>query len=129
MRKLLHALVAVLFAALALAGCGARPDFYTYMCVSEQDEHSFSMRYETCNGTKEYELRVPRDGTLAVRVEIETDGGALSVTIARDGCEPVYTGNEIPTGSFTVYLKEAGTYTVQIRAKNHAGGFSFDWGE
>ncbi|MGM9681945.1 MAG: hypothetical protein ACI3XR_10640 [Eubacteriales bacterium] len=87
------------------------------------------MSYEKFDGTKEYSIRVKDGETLAVKVSIVTEGGSLALTIAQNGDQPAYRGKDLPTTDFTVYLKEAGTYTVTLTADEHSGSYSLDWGD
>ena len=119
-------IIAVLF---CFVGCDTSSNYYTYKSIENQNGHSFNMRYEKFDGTREYKIKVSEGEELAVKVDVKTSGGSLSVSIAKKGQEPVYTGNSVPTGSFTVYLKEAGTYIVSLTAAEHVGSYSFDWGE
>ncbi|MGM9640880.1 MAG: hypothetical protein ACI3V3_05890 [Faecousia sp.] len=111
------------------SGCRSKSACFTYRSIENQNDHSFSMRYETFDGTKEYTIRVHDGQTLAVKVEIVTESGSLALTIAQKGEEPAYMGNDLQTTGFTVYLKEAGTYRVTLTADEHSGSYSFDWGE
>lgn len=53
--------------------------------------------------------------------------GSLSITIGKNGDTPVYTGNDVESSTFTVYLREAGDYKVVITANKHKGSYSLDW--
>lgn len=117
----------LLLTALLLTGC-VSGSYVTKRSVANQNSHSFSMRYNYFNGTKVYTINA-KEENLAVKVDIQSDSGDLAITIAKDGEAPAYTGNQIPTSSFTVYLKEPGKYTVTVTAQKHCGSFSLDWGK
>lgn len=40
---------------------------------------------------------------------------------------PVYTGNDIESSTFTVYLRESGDYNIIIDANDHEGRYSLEW--
>lgn len=121
MKRILITLLALL---MLLSGCTG--SYTTKMSVENRNSHSFSMRYDYFNGTKVYTIDA-KEEHLAVKVDIVSDSGELAVTIAKGGETPAYTGNQIPTSSFTVYLSDPGKYTVTITAQKHAGSYSFDW--
>ena len=64
---------------------------------------------------------------VAELISILNQNGSLSLTIGKSGNTPVYTGNDIESSSFTVYLRESGDYSVIIDANNHEGSYSLDW--
>lgn len=108
-----------------LTGCTCS-SYTTVMSVESRNSHSFSMEYSKFDGTKVYTISADAERT-AVDVEIVTDSGDLAITIAKEGQEPVYTGNHLPTTDFTVYLTEAGAYIVTLSAKEHRGSVAFSW--
>ena len=63
-----------------------------------------------------------------MQVEITTESGTLGLTIQKDGQDTVYEGNHLETGTFTVYLRESGTYRVNFLANEHKGSYRFSWG-
>lgn len=121
MKRFFVTLLALL---MLLSGCTG--SFVTKSSKENQNSHSFSMRYSYFNGTKVYTIDA-KEEKLAVKVDIVSDSGDLAITIAKDGEAPAYTGNQIPTSSFTVYLAEPGRYTVTVTANAHTGSYSFDW--
>ena len=69
-----------------------------------------------------------RERSTRCRWEITTESGTLGLTIQKDGQDTVYEGNHLETGTFTVYLRESGTYRVNFLANEHKGSYRFSWG-
>ncbi len=89
-----------------------------------------SMVYDKFTGSRQTHIEVAENQPVTVVVEIVTDKGSLEATIVRDAGNDVrYEGHQIPTSSFTVGLNDPGRYTLNIKAVNHAGSFSFKWGK
>lgn len=83
--------------------------------------------YKKLNAKKNYEIAVGEGERVAVEIEIVSKGGSLALTIGRVGFPADYSGNNLETGSFTVYLNEAGTYDMIFLAKDHAGSFKAEY--
>lgn len=109
-------------------GIGSAQSYFLKNCVHEQKNDTVSARYELFRGNRVYTIRVPEGKEYAVQVEITTESGTLGLTIQKDGQDPVYEGNHLETGTFTVYLRESGTYRVNFRANEHKGSYRFSWG-
>lgn len=89
-----------------------------------------SMVYDKFTGSRQTHIEVAENQPVTVVVEIVTDKGSLEATIVRDADNDIrYEGHQIPTSSFTVGLNDPGRYTLNIKAVNHAGSFSFKWGK
>ena len=111
-----------------LAGCSQpQGGVLAVNCVSQQNSTSFSARYDLLSGEKKYEIRVNPGETLALRLNVTTEEGSLAASVSLPGQEPAYTGNALGNTSFTVYLRESGTYTVRLTAEKHRGSYSFAW--
>jgi len=95
--------------------------------VSSQTSTSISSEHKLLDGREEYTIHVSDGEELAVLISILNQNGSLSLTIGQSGSTPVYTGNDIESSSFTVYLRESGDYSVVIDANNHEGSYSLDW--
>ncbi len=118
-------LTATFFAFLVLA--------FTFGCASsvgvketnyKKDGKSVIMvSYKKLNAKKNYEIAVGEGERVAVEIEIVSESGSLALSIGRVGYLADYGGNNLETGSFTVYLNEAGTYDMIFSAKDHAGSF------
>ena len=79
--------------------------------------------YKKLNDKKSYTITVGEGERVAVEIEIVSESGSLALSIGRVGFPLDYSGNNLETGSFTVYLNEAGTYDMVFLAKDHAGSF------
>ena len=89
-----------------------------------------SMVYDKFTGSRQTHIEVMENQPVTVVIDIITDKGSLEATIVRDADNDIrYEGHQIPTSSFTVGLDDPGRYTLNIKAVNHAGSFSFSWGK
>jgi len=95
--------------------------------INKRDETSFYSSYDSFKGIREYHIKA--DDELAVNVEVKTTKGSLKIVIYLDIENPIYEGTIKEDTSFTVYLKQAGNYTVKIETVKHVGSYSFDWSE
>ena len=119
------------FLVLTLFGCGRGNGNYNQVTavgrVSSQTGTGISSTHKLLDGREQYTIHVPNGEELAVRVSILNQNGSVFLTIGKKDNEPVYTGNDIESGTFTVYLRESGDYSVIIDANNHEGSYSLDW--
>lgn len=130
-RKYYTTVLAVCMLALAVSGCGYGNGNYHQLTavdrVLTQDNTGISSKHERLDGTEEYTIHVPDGKTYAVLINILNQEGSLSITIGKNGDTPVYTGNDVESSTFTVYLRETGDYKVVITANKHKGSYSLDW--
>lgn len=128
-----HSVIALVMCllALALSGCSRGNGNYNQVTavdrVSSQTSTSISSEHKLLDGKEQYTIHVSDGEELAVQISILNQNGSLSLTIGKSGSTPVYTGNDIESSSFTVYLRESGDYSVIIDANNHEGSYSLDW--
>ncbi len=95
--------------------------------VESSKTGSFSVQYKLFSGEKSLKITAEDNLPLAVKVSVTSQSGNIYMTIFKTGSQPVYTGNGIPSGNFTVYINEEGEYTVLVKTDNHQGGFSLKW--
>ena len=116
---------------LTLFGCGRGNGNYNQVTavgrVSSQTGTGISSKHKLFDGREQYTIHVPDGEELAVRVSILNQNGSVSLTIGKKDNEPVYTGKHMESGTFTVYLRESGDYSVIIDANDHEGSYSLDW--
>ena len=93
----------------------------------KDDKSVVTVSYMKLNARKRYSVVVGDGEKVAVEIEIVSKGGSLALTIGRVGFPADYSGNNLETGSFTVYLKEAGTYDMVFLAKDHEGSFKAEY--
>ena len=128
-----HRVIALVmcFLVLTLSGCSRGNGNYNQVTavdrVSSQTSTSISSEHKLLDGREQYTIHVSDGEELAVLISILNQNGSLSLTIGKSGSTPVYTGNDIESSSFTVYLRESGDYSVIIDANNHEGSYSLDW--
>ena len=119
------------FLVLTLFGCGRGNGNYNQVTavgrVSSQTGTGISSKHKLLDGREQYTIHVPDGEELAVRVSILNQNGFVSLTIWKKDNEPVYAGNDMESGTFTVYLRESGDYSVIIDANDHEGSYSLDW--
>lgn len=117
---------------LTLFGCGRGNGNHNKVTavgrVSSQTGTGVSSEHKLLDGREQYTIHVPDGEEYAVRVSILNKNGSLSLTIGKKDNEPVYTGNDIESGTFIVYLRDGGDYSVTIDAKSHEGSYSLNWG-
>ena len=116
---------------LTLFGCGRGNGNYNQVTavgrVSSKTGTRISSKHKLLDGREQYTIHVPDGEELAVRVSILNQNGSLSLTIGKRDSTPVYTGNDMESRTFTVYLRESGDYSVIIDANDHEGSYSLDW--
>ena len=128
-----HRVIALVmcFLVLTLSGCSRGNGNYNQVTavdrVSSQTSTSISSEHKLLDGREQYTIHVSDGEELAVLISILNQNGSLSLTIGKSGSTPVYTGNDIESSTFTVYLRESGDYSVIIDANNHEGSYSLDW--
>lgn len=123
--------LAMCLVVLTLFGCGRGNGNYNQVTavgrISSQTGTGVSSKHKLLDGREQYTIHVSDGEELAVRVSILNQNGSLSLTIGKRDSTPVYTGNDMESGTFTVYLRESGDYSVIIDANNHEGSYSLDW--
>lgn len=133
MRKIMRKIISIgmfVILVISLAGCTKG----SYKMISGEVNNTstqMAMNYKQFTGHNETEIKVKDGEEVKVSVKIVTDGGNLDAYIAKDNnsSNSVYKGNDIKTSSFTVTLKEAGTYTLRVDGDKHSGSYSFNWGQ
>ncbi len=126
-RKSLFAFLTAAAVLLALTGCSKSSGVTIGSYGSHSSKRAY-LTYEEFSGVKEYRLKTDSDSQ-NIKVCIETVSGSLNVSIeTKDGekSDPVYTGTDVASSSFTVTVPEAGTYIVRLEAKHHKGSYSFE---
>ncbi len=112
--------------------CGCSPGSGTTTDIHEtSNPTSMSMSYDQFTGNRQAELVVKEDRPVVVTAVITTRSGRLDARIvpANKDTDNPYEGHNLPTSIFTVRLTEPGNYTIRADAKDHAGSFSFSWGD
>ncbi len=126
MRKRLFASVAVLLLGLVLAGCTTGS--FNAMNYNENNGGEYwEADYELFNGYRQREITLSGDGEHAFTVDVESSAGKLALTITNSDGATLYTGNDLPTSSFTVQAFTPGKYTIRLEAENHCGSYSVKW--
>lgn len=127
-KKVLSGILCLLLAVGAFAGCETG-GYVVRSCKENANADGFSAEYGYFNGKREYKVKVEEGETLIVTVELKTEEGSLALTVGQEGKEPVYTGNtgsDLPA-SFTVNIKDSGTYIIRFDAKAHKGSYQVSY--
>lgn len=124
MKKCLILLVTIIMTA-SVMGCAATMN-YTIGSVGNATATEKSMTYEEFQGKKEYKIKIGSEGA-TILVNIVSESGTLAASIINDADETdiPYDGKELQTGSFSVNIKEEGTYCITLTANHHKGSYSF----
>ena len=121
------------FLVLSFFGCGRGNGNYNQVTavgrVSSQTGTGISSKHKLLDGREQYTIHVSDGEELAVRVSVLNQNGSLSLTIEKRGHAAVYTGKDMESSTFIVYLRESGDYSVIIDADNHEGSYSLDWSD
>jgi hypothetical protein len=107
-----------------LTGCGGSGEKLVNEQISDADDR-MEMSYDLFNGTRKSTVQL-ESGT-AVRVEISTNAGEISLKITDSSGKTAYTGNKMPSSVFLVGITKTDAYTIEITAKSHVGGYSVSW--
>ena len=100
---------------LLLAACG-QPDYNGSRLGNDRELH---MTYTAFNTTDGQTLSLEAGETL--QIQVVSDAGCLSMTIQKEGDDPIYQGTNLPTQTFTVAAEEAGDYTVTLTGETAKG--------
>lgn len=105
---------------LCLAACKNQPKFNGSRTGNDSQ---LIMEYSAFNTTDSQKLDLQQGDTLAAA--IVSNSGSLSVTIQKEGEEPIYQRESIPTGEFSIEIPEDGFYVISVVGENAAGSLSF----
>lgn len=113
-------------ALLSLVGCYTSSGSYvTRMCVTTQNDHSFSMSYDYFKGHKSFVYNIKAN--TEIDVNFKTESGKLECFVKLKDGDYVYRGNEIETSSFKIVVPKDGRYEFRFDAVDHKGSFSCSW--
>lgn len=118
-RKVTVLLLALLMSALLLTSCASQTRV-SFNIVKVASNDKFNLDFGRLNDIYTSTLIVPEGKE--IMADIQCDGGRIDVTITPEDGEPIYTGKQLPTSSFSIVPKTAGTYIVTISGEN-AGGY------
>lgn len=111
-------LLGLLVLALLLTGCTQQPQVPFDGVIATSDV-VFNLDFKALNTTYTSTLIVPEDKE--IMADIQCGSGHIDVTITPEDGEPIYTGKQLPTSSFSIVPKAAGKYTVTISGENASG--------
>ncbi len=118
---------ALILIVICLGGCASFGSSAVLVMDEDSGDDYWKASYVKFNGYKERYISVSGEGEHTFSVEIVTDSGELGLTIEDGEGEECYTGNELPSTSFTVGVDSPGKYTLRVDADDHTGSFNVKW--
>lgn len=86
------------------------------------NESQLIMEYKVLNKTESQKLKLA-EGDI-VYFEVVNQSGSISISLKKEGDEPVFEGKNISTSTFQVGVEESGIYTVSVTGRNAKGSIS-----
>lgn len=80
---------------------------------------SYTLMFNHKNQTDSHFMSLSEGDALSV--DFAVNKGRADLTIGIDGKEPIYIGNDLESGAFTLYIPAAGQYRIPARATYAAG--------
>lgn len=117
----------IVFVILLVSGCSSVGSYSFIKSHENSDDNYWNVSYEKFNGYKQREITLAGEGEHTFTIEIETNSGALSLSIKDAEGTSFYNGNEMPSSSFLVIVDKEGKYVIRLDADNHAGSFDIKW--
>ena len=111
-------LLPLLMAALLLTSCASQMKV-SVKVTKVTSSTVFNLDFGLLNDTYTSTLIVPEDRE--IMAEINCEQGRIDMTITPEGGEPIYTGKQLPSSTFSIVPKTAGKYTVTISGENASG--------
>ena len=109
-----------------ICACGVNDDV-KFNGSKTRNENQFDMAFDVLNTTYTHKMIMEEGESIAV--SIEKEAGEITVLIQQDSQEPIYRGDDVQSGAFTVAINEAGTYTLSVTGKKARGRVSFSRSE
>ena len=92
-----------------------------YQYIERQDGFMITGEYFDDLIMKQYELEAGDE----IWVSTERSNGIFDICIAREGAEPIFTGNGTLAETFSVTVPEAGIYTIACEGRSIEGSIDF----
>lgn len=116
--KKLALVICSLVLAVSLAGC-ITP---TFNGSRTGNDDRLIMSYSILNTTETQHLDLEAGDVLDV--EVTSDAGSVSLMVQKQGSDPVYEEENLPTGSFQIEIEEAGIYRATVTGDHAQGSIS-----
>ena len=99
-----------------LCAAGAFPTFRGNRVINSD---SYSLEITRMNGSDSHSLELRQGDVLEIR--FETERGTLRMEIQGPDGVPIYSGNGTEAASFTLNIRQTGSYTILVEAKQAQG--------
>ena len=110
----------------SLVSCTSSEGSYIVrMCVSTQNDTSFSMNYDYFDGYKKYTIEAKAGSDL--RFIIKTNSGQISLKIEDYDHDIIFEKENMNPTSGYFTLEKGGKYMITITAVEHSGSLEFAW--
>lgn len=123
MKKLLGIFLTLSVCAGITACSGMRNEDATFNGSRTGNDSQFIMEYTILNSTDSQLLEL-EEGDV-IDAEVVSDAGKVSITIQKDGEDPVYESEDAVTDTFAIVIEESGVYEITVTGEKAEGSVSF----
>lgn len=125
MKKCLTCVFCLLGLLALLSGCAKAPESQEQGQMSVQIKDGKTVRTGTALDT--YQLEPGQAGSITLRLDREAGSFSLDIYPTDQKDAPVYTGRELDSTSFQVFLSQLGEYRVLVTLKQFVGDYTLTW--
>ena len=121
LRKHIIITIVILLVAMTLSGCNDQPKFHGNKTA---DGDSFYLDFEILNTTFTHELAMEAGEQIDVVYDLKGQS-ILGLSIQKGDEQPIYRGEVVDSGSFSVGIEDAGVYTLTVTGYSAIGYVRF----
>ncbi len=92
-----------------------------YTGTKDFGDNSMQMEFTKMTGTDSHTMLLESGD--ALQVSFAVTKGRFDVTIGMEGSDPIYRGDDLREGGFSVGVEQDGEYVITVTAKNAKGYF------